>query len=96
MVEFDRNAEVISFQSYSKGNFEAALKTALEYDFLKNYNSLFAGAEPGFRPNKSWAESISEKMEFSEQVFTSDEGDLYRVATVISKDFRDEAAVNVL
>ena len=57
LVEFDRNGEVISYQSYSKSNFEAALKTAVEYDFMKHHRALF-DVPADFKPSNSPIESM--------------------------------------
>ena len=42
------------------------------------------------------AQRIMQGLKFSEQVFCSKDGDLYRIATIVHRDFDNEVAVNVL
>ena len=44
---------------------------------------------------KADAERIASKIELSNNIFCSEGGDLYRVATLVERNFTDEVAVNV-
>ena len=94
LLEFNRNGEAMQVLNFNRKHYERNLNNAILKDLENNTAKLIAKNKPPM--TKATAKRIMQGLKFSEQVFCSKDGDLYRIATIVHRDFDNEVAVNLL
>jgi hypothetical protein len=92
MLEFDRQGEVSKILSYTKEIYDTQLRGYIEQELMINHE-LTEGLQTF---TLEQARKTSSTLGYQDNLLCTNNGDLYRIASIVNNKFSDEVAVNLV
>ena len=99
VIELNRNGEATNIKTFERKYYDDELRAQIEDKLCLSQHMQLEGTDDPIEKElelKKQAKLTSNSLQYSDEVLVTSSGDLYRIATIVNRNFNDNVAINPL